>query len=645
LRYALSFDGEEPQVVNILRNDTIPDWKYPGGWMKAVAENIRTVTSCHTLESPGDHTLKFWMVDPGVVLQKLVIETAPLRRSYLGPPESFHRIEKRKEKVTMGFNNPILAGFYPDPSICRVDSDYYLVTSTFSYFPGLPVFQSEDLVNWRLLGHVMDRESQLNLDGQGVSHGLFAPSIRYHDGVFYVTCTLVVIGGNFVVTARSPRGPWSDPVWIPEINGIDPSLFFDENGKSYIVYNSVAPDDKPLYDGHRTIRMREFDTKTLRVVGEEILLVNGGTDISRKPVWIEGPHIFKKDGLYYLIAAEGGTGDQHSEVVFRSSRITGPYIPFEKNPILTQRQLDPSREAPITSVGHADFVQTEGGDWWAVFLGCRPYPPVEGGYYNTGRETFLAPVRWSGGWPMVTQGDERVRYHYQYPVRSSAIVPAPYSGNFARRDDFDKESLDPQWVFLRTPHEKWYDLKIRNGYLALKLRPETCGGTMNPSFIGHRQQHLHGAASIALAFSAKEENEKAGLLVFQNGTHFYFLCKSVSEGRPVVQLYRSAEEDSDHQMELLALDRLKDAADSEALQLKIEARGGSYAFLYRLGSGEWTLLQEGVDAKFLSTRIAGGFVGCMYALYATSLGQPSANRAYFDWFEYSGHDEAYESEF
>jgi beta-xylosidase len=643
LRYAVSFDGGEPHEVNILKNDTIPDWKYPWGWMKAVGENIRIATSDHTLESPGEHTLKFWMVDAGVVLQKLVIETAPLKRSYLGPPESYHRIEKRKEKVTMGFTNPILAGFYPDPSICRVDSDYYLVTSTFSYFPGLPVFQSQDLVNWRLLGHVMDRGSQLNLDGQGVSHGLFAPSIRFHNGVFYVTCTLVVIGGNFVVTAESPRGPWSDPVWIPEIDGIDPSLFFDENGKSYIIYNCVAPDNKPLYEGHRTIRMREFDTKALRVVGEEILLVNGGTDISKKPVWIEGPHIFKKDGVYYLIAAEGGTGDQHSEVVFRSPGVTGPYVPYAGNPILTQRHLDPSRSAPITSVGHADIFQTASGDWWAVFLGCRPYPPVEGGYYNTGRETYLAPVRWTNGWPVITQGDEKIQYHYRKPFRSSIVVPGHYSGNFTVRDDFTNEALDPDWVFLRTPHERWYDLT--KGYLVLKLLPETCAGKLNPAFLGHRQQHLHGAASIALAFSARAENEKAGLLIFQNEAHFYFLCKSVTEGRPAVQLYRSAGKDSENQMELLASGRLNNVMESEELQLKIEAHGGSYAFLYRLGSGEWAVLQEGVDAKFLSTKIAGGFVGCMYALYATSLGQSSTNRAYFDWFEYSGEDEVCESEF
>ena len=281
------------------------------------------------------------------------------------------------------FNNPILAGFYPDPSICRVGNDYYLVNSTFSYFPGIPFFQSRDMVNWKQIGSVMDRPEKYDLNGRGVSEGLFAPAIRYHNGVFYVTCTYVGGGGNFVVTSKNPAGPWSDPVWIPQVNGIDPSMFFDDDGKAYIIYNSIPPDNKSLYNGHRTIRMYEFDIGTLKVTGKEYVLVNGGTDISKKPVWIEGPHIFKKDGYYYLIAAEGGTGENHSEVVFRSKEVNGPYVPYEKNPILTQRQLSPARKFPITCTGHADFVQTESGRWWAVFLGCRPYEPYSKNYYNT----------------------------------------------------------------------------------------------------------------------------------------------------------------------------------------------------------------------------------------------------------------------
>jgi alpha-N-arabinofuranosidase len=533
------------------------------------------------------------------------------------------------------FTNPILTGFYPDPSICRVGSDYYLVTSSFSYFPGIPIFHSKDLANWNQIGHVMDRPEQLDLDGLGVSRGIFAPAIRFNKGVFYVTCTLVDKGGNFVVTSKKPEGPWSNPAWIPQINGIDPSMFFDENGKAYITYNSIAPDDKPLYNGHRTLRMYEFDVANLKVIGDEVILVNGGVDLSKKPIWIEGPHIFQKDGNYFLIAAEGGTGDQHSEVVFRSKNVAGPYVPFERNPILTQRHLDPKRKNAVTSTGHADFVETESGDWWAVFLGCRPY---ENDYYNTGRETFLAPVKWQNGWPVIDLGHDEVQYHYSFPITPAREADAiPHRGNFQFRDEFETEKLNHNWIFLRTPREKWHDLQSRKGFLSMQLRPASCAGKANPSFLGHRQQHLQGAASVAIDFSPKAENEKAGLLVFQNEKHFYFLCKSLDGNAATIQLYKSGEQ----QMELLASQKISAAQKTQPIYLKIEARGGTYAFSFAVDPDKWNLLQEHVDAKFLSTKVAGGFVGCVYALYATSLGKPSQNAAHFDWFEYRGDDEVY----
>ena len=547
-------------------------------------------------------------------------------------------------KTEETFTNPILAGFYPDPSICRVGGDYYLVVSSFAYFPGIPVFHSTDLVNWKQIGAVLDRPGQMDATGLGVSRGIFAPSIRYHDGLFYVTCTLVDKGGNFVATATNPAGPWSNPFWIPEINGIDPSPYFDDDGKAYIIYNSIPPDDKPLYDGHRTIRMYEFDIRTMKVVGEERLLVNGGVDLSRKPIWIEAPHIFKKDGFYYLICAEGGTADQHSEVVFRSKNVLGPYDPYEKNPILTQRHLDAGRKFPVTTAGHADFVETESGEWWAVFLGCRPYELVTvwgEEYYNTGRETFLAPVRWMDGWPVINPDSGAVPYRHPLPVTPAGRkAEIPLSGNFTYRDEFTAEKLRPNWIFLRTPLEEWYSLTERQGSLAIRLRPETAAEDGNPSFVGHRQQHLRGSVSVALDVTPAAEHEKAGLLVFQNEKHFYFLCKSLEGDTPVVQLYRSPGNGSDNnQMELIASRTLSTA--NGHLSLKVEARGAVYAFSFGERPGDWNLLQDNVDAKFLSTRVAGGFVGCVIALYGTSDGNPSSTTAYFDWFEYVGDDEMY----
>jgi xylan 1,4-beta-xylosidase len=549
------------------------------------------------------------------------------------------------------YSNPVLAGFYPDPSICRVSAGYYLVNSTFSYYPGIPVFYSKDLVHWEHISDVMNRSEQMNLDSLGISRGIFAPAIRYNKGTFYVTCTLVDRGGNFVVTSNSPEGPWSNPVWIPQINGIDPSLFFDTSGngdKAYIVYNSIAPDNKSLYPGHRTIRMYEFNTDSLKVEGDEHILINGGTDISKKPVWIEGPHIFKKNGFYYLIAAQGGTGENHSEVVFRGSSIFGPYISYKKNPILTQRNLNPDREYPITSTGHADFVKTEDGDWWAVFLGCRPYKPFNKGYYNTGRETFLAPVTWENGWPVITSGDEEIKYYYRVPIKASAVDSfTPYSGNFNLTYDFNNDRLDKDWCFLRTPHEKWYSLNERKGFLTIKLRPETCSGIMNPSFLGHRQQHLNCTAATAMNFLPKSENEKAGLLIFQNEEHFYFLCKSLEKNKPFLQLYKSktsgislASGISDA-MDLLASRELVNTENNKEIYLMIKAHGNQYSFQYSFEPGTWNILKDSLNAEFLSTKVAGGFVGCMFALYATSSGKTADNIVDFDWFKYKGDDKVY----
>ena len=472
------------------------------------------------------------------------------------------------------FFNPILAGFYPDPSICKVEENYYLVTSTFAYFPAIPIFHSKDLVNWELIGHALNRNEQIDLINSGVSRGIFAPTIRYNNGLFYITSTLIDKGGNFVIISERPEGPYSNPSWLPEVDGIDPSLFFDDNNKAYLLYNSVAPENKPLYEGHRTIRIREFDVEKLQVKGEEVILVNGGIDIKKKPVWIEAPHIFKKDDFYYLIAAEGGTREDHSEVVLRSKNIFGPYIPYEKNPILTQRNLDQNRQHPITCTGHADFVQTQKGEWYAVFLGCRPYLDD---YYNTGRETFLAPVRWIDGWPVITKENETVNYVYPKPLPEiKNNFKRKYNGNFKLKDNFNSEKLSYDWLFLRNIKENWYSLNIKKGHLAIKVRPETCSELDNPSFLGFRQQHLNCKASVLLEFLPQSENEKAGLLIFYDENHFYLICKTKRNSKDVVELYKSNSTSiADNSMELIATNPIK---ENKRIFLRIEAKKEFYNF-------------------------------------------------------------------
>lgn len=544
------------------------------------------------------------------------------------------------------YNNPIIAGFYPDPSICKVDDDFYLVNSSFSYFPGLPIFHSKDLVNWEQIGNVMERPEQMELKGLGLSKGLYAPAISYHEGTFYVVCTLVGGKGNYVVTTDDPAGDWSKPVWFPRINGIDPSLFFDNDGKAYIVYNSIAPDNDPLYRGHRTIRMYEFDYENMQLVGEEKILVNGGVDISKKPIWIEGPHIYRVNDYYYLMAAEGGTAEDHSEVIFRSRNVDGSYKPGPINPILTQRHLDPNREYPITCTGHADIVEAKPGEWWAVFLGCRPYQPFNKNYYNTGRETFMAPVEWQDGWPVINPNYEEVQYSYPAPdLPEKELGDRPYSGNFTIRDNFDYQVLDDYWLFLRVPTEEWYTLKQNPAALQIDLRPETCSEKVNPSFIGHRQQHQNCDAIVSMDFTNDKENEKAGLTIFQNEAHYYYLCKSVEDDKPVVQLFQ-ADTGRAENIKLLVSDEIPAKRADQTLLLKIEARESNYAFSYAFEYEEgeindWTLLQDNVDGTILSTKVAGGFVGSVFSMYATSLGKPSDNQATFKWFEYTGNDPVY----
>lgn len=532
---------------------------------------------------------------------------------------------------TTTFTNPILKGFYPDPSIVRVVADYYLINSTFSYFPGIPVMHSKDLKNWKQIGNVIDRPSQMDFMGEPMTRGLFAPAISFYKGVFYVTCTDIDHDGNFVVTATNPAGPWSDPVKIPQVRGIDPSLYFDSTtDKSYIIYNSDAPDNKPQYSGHRTIRMYEFDYKNLKVMGEEKILVNGGVDISTKPVWIEGPHIIQKFGWYYLYAAEGGTSVNHSQVVLRSKDVWGPYIPYEKNPILTQRDLPEDRPDPITSAGHADLVEGPNGQWYAVFLAVRPY---EGDYYNTGRETFLAPVEWKDEWPIINPNNKLLPYSFTENIKEVKQKGAlPQSGNFDYTLTFDKK-LDPSLLFLRTKDESSFSLSKQKG-LTLKLKPETIMEMGNPSFIGKRQQHLNSTTDVFMTFDATSENEKAGLVIFQDEKHFYYLCKLKVSDQQMIQLFKSTETSS---MELLA----QTPITAKSVKLRIQSQGDKYSFYFATKGNKFNVLKSDVDGKFLSTKTAGGFIGCIYGMYATSSGQLSTNTASFKFLRYAGNDEVY----
>jgi alpha-N-arabinofuranosidase len=508
------------------------------------------------------------------------------------------------------YANPILKGFYPDPSVTRVGEDYYLVNSTFAYFPGLPVFHSKDLVHWTQIANAIDRPGQLNFDGLGLSRGVFAPAITEHQGTFYILNTCVDCGGNFLITAKDPKGPWSDPVWLPQVGGIDSSLFFDTDGRGWIV-NNDGPDRPPLYDGHRAIWIQEFDPKSQKTIGARSVLLDGGVDPATKPIWIEGPHITLVDGRYYLTAAEGGTAEGHSQVVLRADKVTGPYVAYQHNPILTQRGLPRDRALPITSAGHADLVQTQNGDWWATFLAVRPYGDD---LYNTGRETFLLPVTWKDGWPVILETGRTIPYVGARPNLPAQAAPAvPTSGAFKLREEFDGKDLPLNWMTLRNPRARWWNLK--GGELVLTARDQKLGGGVQPSFWGRRQQHLNASASTAIRYVPTKPGDKAGLVVLQNDDFYYFLGLTLEGGKTVVRLERRAgpKDPVDGVVLASAPITLKPGAP---VYLKIDARGGVYDFSYGQTPGRWTTLKAGADGSILSTKLAGGFVGAVMGVYA-----------------------------
>jgi alpha-N-arabinofuranosidase len=505
------------------------------------------------------------------------------------------------------YRNPILKGFYPDPSLTRVGDDFYLVTSTFAWFPGLPVFHSRDLVHWTQIGNAIDRPGQVDFARLGLSRGLFAPDISEHGGTFYILNTCVDCGGNFLLTATNPAGPWSDPIWLPEIEGgIDPSLFWDEDGSAWILNNGPPP-GTPLYEGHRAIWIQRFDPQVRKMVGPRSVLVDGGVDRAKKPIWIEGPHIFRKDGFYYLIAAEGGTAEGHSQVVLRSRSATGPYAPFAGNPILTQRDLPAGRPQPITSAGHGDFVETRAGQWWATFLAVRPY---SGDLYNTGRETFLLPVTWQGGWPRITRPGEAIGWTHAAPrLPRGPVPPVPTSGAFTVRDEYEGPGLPLYWMTMRNPRERWYAL--RGGALELRARPVGLADSANPTFLARRQQHLHASATTRLRLESGGAPLQAGLVALQNDDYWYFLAVRQAGGRSSVELQRRAGGETS----VLASTPLRIRAGA-AVYLRIAARGGAYDFDYATSEHAWRPLRTGEDGTMLSTRKAGGFVGAVLGVAA-----------------------------
>jgi alpha-N-arabinofuranosidase len=440
----------------------------------------------------------------------------------------------------------------------------------------------------------------VDIESVGINRGLFAPTIRWHMGLFYLINTCIDCGSNFIITARDPKGPWSDPVWLKEIDGIDPDIFFDGDGRVWITYNG-PPESAPDYEGHRALWIQEYDLVAKRLIPPRRVLVDKGVSPAEKPIWTEGPHIIKKGGWYYLIAAEGGTSGEHSQTVFRSKSVTGPYVAGPNNPILTQRDLDPKRPFPVTATGHADFVQLPNGEWWSVFLGNRPY---EGWLTNLGRETFLLPVDWSGEWPVILAQGQAV----PHVTRRPKLGAAPKNSNWSQwRDEFTGKSLGHDWLMRRGPTDEWIDLSSTPGAL-------TIGADGKPSFVGRRQQHAYATIETGLRSRWLKDGERAGLAAIADEQHQYFFGL---DGTRLIIAVRSGHHDA-------GKDRVLAETSFEggtSLRLRITAKGAAYDFTYSVNDGEWQTLLADADGRVLATEFNGLlFTGTIIGPYA---GPPS----------------------
>lgn len=498
--------------------------------------------------------------------------------------------------------NPILPGFHPDPSIARVGDDFFLVNSTFSYFPGLPVFRSSDLIHWRLIGNAIDRQSQLSFAGLGTNRGLFAPAITHHDGKFWIVNTCIECGGNFVITATDPAGPWSDPMWL-NFAGIDPSLFFADDSSAWITYND-APPGEPLYDGHRAIWLQRFDPETMQVHPERTLLVNGGLDLADEPVWAEGPHLYQHDGWYYLLAAEGGTADQHSQTVYRSRSITGPYEAGPINPILTQRDLPAHRPNRIEATGHADVVRLDDGTWWGVFLATRPF---EAQSTLLGRETFLLPLRWDDGWPRFLDPGEAVPLTLHKPN-----LPTGKGDDWTSwRDEFSAP-LGDEWIGIREPNSV-QRVAVDSHKQALVLIPGavTASGLQQPAFVGRRMRHHQASFETRVTFAPSQDEDFAGLLAFMDENHF--VTFGIEGDRLTVRRKTDVADPASGRL-LASMPRSADTID-----LRLQFDGGSATAHWRQGAtGRWKTMGEPIDVEPLASVHAGLFTGLVVGPYAVS---------------------------
>lgn len=475
--------------------------------------------------------------------------------------------------------NPILPGFHPDPSVLRDDDGFLLATSTFAYFPGLQLYRSTDLQSWRHIGSAVDRIEQLpGLVDAHDSGGLYAPTLRLHDGVYYLACTLMVRGRpeqNFYLTATDPAGPWSDAVVLDGARGMDPDIFFDDGR---VWWSGCREKTDAAYGGDTEIWTRELDLSTGRLVGEEHVL---WTTALRGAVWGEGPHLYRRGGWYYLVTAEGGTSRNHAVVVARAPAVTGPYVGHRRNPVLTHRHLGPDVE--VQDVGHADLVDDADGRTWLVCLATR----LRGGRHVLGRETFLAAVDWVDGWPVVNPGLGRLGDPTEHPAH-----PPLAAGD----------------ATLTIRAADGFAVPTETGGWTLRGRADEFDGRGRPAALLRRVTSWRERVGLSLAVRGEG---RAGLVLRQNDRWLVQLEVVVSdEDAWVTAVVRRDGVDEELARQQLCGDqpvRLEAQMGEDVVRLLVGDRSR--------GDGRPAELAQ-VDAGVLSTETAGGFVGAVAGPYA-----------------------------
>ncbi len=541
-------------------------------------------------------------------------------------------MKSEKNKIV----NPVLPGFYPDPSICRVGEDYYMVNSSFEMTPGIPIFHSKDLAHWTQIGNALSEKNGFYVKRNGGMEGIMAPTIRYQDGIFYIIDTNLSDKGNFIITAENPAGPWSEPHWMTDVPDIDASLFFDDDGECYIVGIGDVID---LPDGKkdRGFWIAKYDIKTFTRMTEPKVIFDSALRKGSSP---EAPHIYHVGDYYYLIFAEGGTEHYHAVMCARSKDIFGFYEGCPANPVLTHRHM--GYNSPIINVGHADLVQIQDGSWYAVFLASRL---VDGHHKNLGRETWICPVIWEREWPLFSPETGKVEWEYDAP----ACLPWEENEMVDDKDDFDEKELPVYLTFWGTPEKGTY--KIEDSCLKLKCVKQSPDDEIIPLEISLNQHELQFAAFVARRQCALHVNvsakmhfmphgkESAGLAITQAMNHQIHIERAIEDGKQVLRVVLVTAEyegysffpgfSSTTNCEVIC----RVPYDEEDIVMSIDMNRQVYTISY--GKDAESMKELCVtDGRLINTERVGCMSGTQIAMFASGHNTENSNYAEFDWYRY-----------